>query len=81
MRFSFIRAYEEIDARDEVIEWADELYEDQAQTWEARAASGSENKERHATLQECRDKSRDIRRKRERDHRYFNQTTSRNPLY
>ena len=80
--FQRLRAVEELDARAEVYEFADELYADQVAIWQSNARRGAPNKmrERPSFAFYLAD-SRRVRLKRERDHRYFNQLTARNPLY
>lgn len=76
-----LKAVELADARLEVVEWAADLYEDQLATWERKKRLNRRNKARPPTVRECRDKSREIRIKRERDTTYWNDLVSPHPQY
>lgn len=77
--FGCLDAPELVEARTEVIEWAEELYLDQRETWRTRKRKGRRNKPTAPSLRRCLDESRKIRLKRERDHTYWNQLTATNP--
>lgn len=79
LRFESLTAAESIEARAEVVGWAEDLYVDQLRTWEVHKATDRRNRTRPPTLAECRAKSAEIRRKRERDATYFNQLTNPHP--
>lgn len=87
-----VYAAENAAARAEVYEWAEELYLDQLEAWRAnmdsyqdrlrkwRAAGGvglePARPKRPPTLEQCREKSRQIRIKRERDATYYHDLTN-----
>lgn len=75
VRFDTLVARESVDARTEVVEWAQELFVEQLHTYGERKRKRLPLK-RPPTKGECREKSREIRIKRERDATYWNDTTN-----
>jgi hypothetical protein len=72
-------AMEKVDARREVVEYAEELLVDQRETWLHLKRTHQPCKPYPATREQCRAKSREIRLKRERDATYRNDTTNPHP--
>ena len=87
-QFAVLVALENAEARTEVIEFGHELHATDLAAWErgcqAADRAGKPRPERTRSSQDprwCREKSRAIRIKRERNETYFNQTTNPNPTY
>jgi hypothetical protein len=73
---SSIVAMEKVDARREVVEYAEELHREQLETHLHLKRTGQRTKSRPPTADECRAKSREIRIKRERDATHRNDSTN-----
>lgn len=87
-QFRELVAVEDAVARDEVIEFGQELHDSDYRAWERACASadlaGKPRPEKPRAAFDpawCREKSREIRVKRERNSTYFNQLTAENPQY
>lgn len=87
-RFRSLVAVEGVDAREEVIGFAEELHTSDLAAWERACAAadraGKPRPQRTVASRDrewCRNKSRDIRVRRERNASYFNQLTAANPQY
>jgi hypothetical protein len=80
-QFTTLRAVESVSAARAVVRFAEKLHADQARTWEERRSLEQENKPRPATWQECLDKSRETRIRRERDSTYWNDLVSARPIH
>lgn len=87
-QFRELVALEDAAAREEVIGFAEEIHESDLRAWEKACAAadlaGKPRPQRTRASQDrawCREKSREIRVKRERHATYFNQLTAANPQY
>lgn len=68
-------------ARRNVLTFAQKLHADQLRIWVSNRDAGRPNKPRPPTWAECLAKSVQIRTKRERDSRYFNDLVSARPIH
>lgn len=73
--FVSLVAIESRATRGAVERWARKLWDDQQRIWSRNQEQGERNKSRPPTIDECREKSRQIRLKRERDDSYFHRLT------
>lgn len=80
-QFRELVAVESSETRRHVLQFARKLFEDQLRIWSKNKAAGERNKSAPPTLQQCIDKSRQIRRKREVDSHYWNDLVSRSPIH
>lgn len=73
---SSIVAMEKVDARREVVEFAEDLHREQLETHLHLKRTGQRVKPQPPTAEECRAKSRQIRLKRERDATHYDDSTN-----
>ena len=76
MIVSSIHAVESVEARNEVIAFAADLFRDQLETWYHLRATRQTCRRYPPTWDECYAKSRQIRLRRERDATYYNDSTN-----
>jgi hypothetical protein len=80
-QFLELQAVESAATRRHVREFAQRLFLDQLRIWNHRWAEGRDNKPRPPTREECIAKSRQLRRKREVESRYWNDLVSARPVH